>query len=184
MTVYSYLTFAFDGKDQRKTQTSCEQGFTVITHRLQFDWHYRNSKTGSPEPEGEGEGEADEHDDDDDDEDSSPPSAPVEPERPSLADRIQLPAVEQVSAASVVQQQQQPIVNNNNKASKCLWPFCDHWLHIHGSHSDGKSWKYGKAFSSQGKVGEFWKDWKSWGKSHKILEKSGNFRHLLIRSDI
>ena len=39
-----------------------------------------------------------------------------------------------------------------------------------GSHSDWKTWKNGKAFSSQGKVREFWTDWKSRGKSHKILE--------------
>ena len=39
-----------------------------------------------------------------------------------------------------------------------------------GSHSDWKTWKNQKAFSSQGKVGEFWSDWKSQGKSHKILE--------------
>ena len=31
-----------------------------------------------------------------------------------------------------------------------------------------------KAFSSQGKVGEFWTDWKSQGKSHKILEFETN----------
>ena len=45
-----------------------------------------------------------------------------------------------------------------------------------GSHSDWKTWKNGKAFSSQGKVREFWTDWKSQGKSHKILENSGNLR--------
>ena len=33
-----------------------------------------------------------------------------------------------------------------------------------GSHSDWKTWKNGKAFSSQGKVREFWTDWKSQGK--------------------
>ena len=44
------------------------------------------------------------------------------------------------------------------------------------SHSDWKTWKNGKAFSSQRKVGEFWTDWKSQGKSHKILENSGNLR--------
>ena len=38
------------------------------------------------------------------------------------------------------------------------------------SHSDWKTWKNGKAFSSQGKVREFWTDWKSQGKPHKILE--------------
>ena len=76
----------------------------------------RNSKTGSPEPD-DGDGDGDDQDDDDDD-DSSPPTAPVEPERPSVADRIELPAVEQVSAASVLQEKQQQAVNNNNKASK------------------------------------------------------------------
>ena len=44
---------------------------------------------------------------------------------------------------------------------------------LQGSHSD---WKNGKAFSSQGKVREFWTDWKSQGKLHKILEKWENFR--------
>ena len=36
--------------------------------------------------------------------------------------------------------------------------------HCQGSHSDWKTWKNGKAFSSQGKVREFWTDWKSQGK--------------------
>ena len=49
-----------------------------------------------------------------------------------------------------------------------------------GSHSDWKTWKNGKAFSSQGKVREFWWDWKSQGKSHKILENWGNFRQMLF----
>ena len=44
-----------------------------------------------------------------------------------------------------------------------------------GSHSDLKN---EKAFSSQGKVREFSTDWKSQGKSHKILENSGNFRQI------
>ena len=35
--------------------------------------------------------------------------------------------------------------------------------HCQGSHSDWKTWKNGKAFSS-GKVREFWTDWKSQGK--------------------
>ena len=44
----------------------------------------------------------------------------------------------------------------------------------HGSHWDwksGKTWKNGKAFSSQGKVREFCQDWKSQGILLKILEK-------------
>ena len=45
-----------------------------------------------------------------------------------------------------------------------------------GSHSDWKTWKNGKAFSSQGKVREFWTDWKSQGKSHKILENWDKLR--------
>ena len=49
-----------------------------------------------------------------------------------------------------------------------------------GSHSDWKTWKNGKAFSSQGKVREFWWDWKSQGKSHKILENWGNFRQMFF----
>ena len=49
-----------------------------------------------------------------------------------------------------------------------------------GSHSDWETWKNGKAFSSQGKVREFWTDWKSQGKSHKILEKWENFRKILF----
>ena len=48
---------------------------------------------------------------------------------------------------------------------------------FHGSHRDwksGKTWKNGKAFSSQGKVGEFCQDWKSQGILPKILEKQEN----------
>ena len=48
----------------------------------------------------------------------------------------------------------------------------------HGSHWDwksGKTWKDGKAFSSQGKVREFCQDWKSQGILLKILEKSEKF---------
>ena len=33
-----------------------------------------------------------------------------------------------------------------------------------GSHLDWKTWKNGKTFSSQGKVREFWTDWKRQGK--------------------
>ena len=51
---------------------------------------------------------------------------------------------------------------------------------LQGSHSDWKTWKNGKAFSSQGKVREFWWDRKSQGKSHKILENWGNFRQMLF----
>ena len=43
------------------------------------------------------------------------------------------------------------------------------------SHSDLKTWKNGKALSSQEKVREFWTDWKSQGKSHKILKKLREF---------
>ena len=49
--------------------------------------------------------------------------------------------------------------------------------YYHGSHQDWKSaktWKNGKAFSSQGKVREFCQDWKSQGILLKILEKSEN----------
>ena len=48
---------------------------------------------------------------------------------------------------------------------------------FHGSHWDwksGKTWKNGKAFSSQGKVREFCQDWKSQGILPKILEKQEN----------
>ena len=44
-----------------------------------------------------------------------------------------------------------------------------------GSHWDwktGKTWKNKKAFSRQGKVGEFCQDWKNQGILLKILEKS------------
>ena len=47
----------------------------------------------------------------------------------------------------------------------------------HGSYQDwesGKTWKNGKAFSSQGKVREFCQDWKSQGILPKILEKQEN----------
>ena len=37
-------------------------------------------------------------------------------------------------------------------------------MFLQGSHSDWKTWKNGKAFSSQGKVREFETDWKSQGK--------------------
>ena len=56
--------------------------------------------------------------------------------------------------------------------SKSLGP-----LVLHGSHWDwksGKTWKNGKAFSSQGKVREFCQDWKSQGILSKILEKQEN----------
>ena len=54
-----------------------------------------------------------------------------------------------------------------------------------GSHLAWRTWKNGKTFSSQGKVQEFLTDWKSRGKSHKILENS-DFRQMLfvIFSDI
>ena len=45
---------------------------------------------------------------------------------------------------------------------------------IHGSHWDwksGKTWKNGKAFSSQGKVREFCQDWKSQGKVREFCPK-------------
>ena len=48
---------------------------------------------------------------------------------------------------------------------------------MHGSHRDwksGKTWKNGKAFSSQGKVREFCQDWKSQEILPKILEKWEN----------
>ena len=49
-----------------------------------------------------------------------------------------------------------------------------------GSHTDWKTWKNGKTFSSQGKVREFCADWKSQGNLDKILEKSGKFREFLF----
>ena len=50
-------------------------------------------------------------------------------------------------------------------------------LMIHqGFHSEWKTWTNGKAVSSQGKAREFGTDWKSPGKSHKILENSANLR--------
>ena len=49
---------------------------------------------------------------------------------------------------------------------------CVFYPNWQGSHSDWKTCKNGKAFSSQGKVREFWTDWKSQGKLHKILENS------------
>ena len=56
------------------------------------------------------------------------------------------------------------------KLDECYWSRDSTFLQ--GSHLDWKTWKNGMAFSSQGKVREFWTDWKSQGKSHKILEKS------------
>ena len=50
----------------------------------------------------------------------------------------------------------------------------------HGSHMDWKTWKNGKTFSSQGKVREFWTDWKRQGILPNILEKSGNFSQFLF----
>ena len=47
---------------------------------------------------------------------------------------------------------------------------------FHGSHQDwksGKTWKNGKAFSSQGKVREFCQDWKSQGKSGNFAQNTG-----------
>ena len=54
---------------------------------------------------------------------------------------------------------------------------CECHTNMHGSHRDwksGKTWKNGKAFSSQGKVREFCQDWKSQGILPKILEKQEN----------
>ena len=50
-----------------------------------------------------------------------------------------------------------------------------HW-HLQGSHSDWKTWKNGKTFSSQGILNGLEKS----GKSHKILENSGNVRQMLF----
>ena len=60
-----------------------------------------------------------------------------------------------------------------NTLSKLMLTFVSFPL-MHGSHRDwksGKTWKNGKAFSSQGKVREFCQDWKSQGILPKILEK-------------
>ena len=54
--------------------------------------------------------------------------------------------------------------------------FLDETKSCQGSHSDWKTWENGKAFSSQGKVREFLTDWKSHGKSHKILENRDKLR--------
>ena len=51
---------------------------------------------------------------------------------------------------------------------------------LQGSHTDWKTWKNRKTFSSQGKVREFCADWKSQGNLDKILEKSGKFREFLF----
>ena len=48
-------------------------------------------------------------------------------------------------------------------------------IKVHGSHKNWKTRKNGKTFSSQGKVREFWTDWKSQGILPKVLEKCGNF---------
>ena len=44
----------------------------------------------------------------------------------------------------------------------------------------GKPGKNGKAFSSQGKVREFWAEWENQGKSHKILENSRDKYYLIF----
>ena len=44
----------------------------------------------------------------------------------------------------------------------------------------GKPGKIGRHFPAREKVREFWTDWKSQEKSHKILENSGNFRQKLF----
>ena len=58
---------------------------------------------------------------------------------------------------------------------------------VQGFLSDWKTWKNGNAFSSQGKLREFWPDWKSQGKitqnTGKLREFQTNF-FLLIFSDI
>ena len=54
---------------------------------------------------------------------------------------------------------------------------------VHGSHWDwksGKTWKNGKAFSSQGKVREICQDWKSQGILPKILEKQENLNKKIF----
>ena len=63
----------------------------------------------------------------------------------------------------------------NTQINKCSHLDLKTWKN-QGSHSDWKTWKNGKAFSSQGKVRKFWTDWTSQGKSHKLLENSGNLR--------
>ena len=45
------------------------------------------------------------------------------------------------------------------------------YVGIDGSQRDWKTWRNGKAFSSQGKVRKFLQDWKSQGILLKILEK-------------
>ena len=56
------------------------------------------------------------------------------------------------------------------------WEACDCCSVIHGSRDleSGKTWKNGKAFSSQGNVREICQDWKSQGILPKILEKQEN----------
>ena len=54
---------------------------------------------------------------------------------------------------------------------------------MHGFHRDwksGKTWKNGKAFSSQGKVREFYsKYWKNWEKLYwKIEKNAGKVREI------
>ena len=54
-------------------------------------------------------------------------------------------------------------------------------MYSQGSQSDWKTWKIGKAFSSQGKSQETLNRLKKSGKSNKILKKSGGiFRQLLF----
>ena len=69
------------------------------------------------------------------------------------------------------------LFNGNNKFYILLWT---QELQIYNCTGFPLRLENGKAFSSQGKVREFPTDWKSQGKSYKILEKSGNFRQMIF----
>ena len=55
-----------------------------------------------------------------------------------------------------------------------------HGMHPQGSHSDWKTWKNEKAFTSQGILNRLEKSGKSQGKPHKMLENSGNLKYILF----
>ena len=87
--------------------------------------------------------------------------------------------------ATLFGMERREVIRIKVKVSKCLNLFQKISTEAvnHGSHRDwksGKTWKNGKAFSSQGKVREFCQDWKSQGILAKILEKQENLNKKMF----